>query len=94
MQCLSDVVAKVGDGVDDGGLFGGSGVVLLHQVVLQSDEVQSVVGDTTTVHLHLKDDGVVHLDHQTPDRIRTQSCEPLRPLNSGSDVSQEISKKY
>lgn len=51
MQSLGDVVAEVSDGVDGGGLLGSARVVFLHQVVLQGDEVQRVVGDAAAVHL-------------------------------------------
>lgn len=61
VQRFGDVIAEVGDGVDDGGLLGGTGVILLHQVVLQGDEVQRVVGNAALVHL--QGDGVVHQDH-------------------------------
>lgn len=71
VQSLSDVVAEVGDGVDDGGLLGGSGVVLFHQVVLQRDEVQRVVGDAAAA-VHLQGDGVVDQNHQTPEREQDQ----------------------
>lgn len=64
VQCLGDVIAKVGDGVDDSGLLSSAGIVLLHQVVLQSDEVQRVIGNATFVHL--QGDGIVHQDHQAP----------------------------
>lgn len=66
MQSLCDVVAEVGDGVDDGGLLGSRRVVFLHQVVLPGDEVQRAVGDTVPVHL--QGDGIVHQDHQTAER--------------------------
>lgn len=64
MQSLCDVVAEVGNGVDDGGLLGSSRVILLHQVVLQRDEVQCVVGDAAAVDF--QSDGVVNQDDQTP----------------------------
>lgn len=51
VQSLCDVVAEVGNGVDDGGLLSGCWVVLLHQIVLPGDEVQRVVGHTISVHL-------------------------------------------
>ena len=73
MQRLGDVVAEVGYGVDDGGLLGRPGVVLLHQVVLQRDEVQCVVGNATAVHLQLQSDGIVDLDYQTPDGNKTRT---------------------
>lgn len=60
------MVAEVGDGVDGGGLLGGSGVVPLRQVALQRDEVQHVAGDATAVDL--QSDGVVDLDHQAPEK--------------------------
>lgn len=70
VQSLRDVVAEVGDGVDNGGLLGGSRVILLHQVVLQRDEVQCVVGDAAAVNF--QSDGVVNKDHQTPEREEDQ----------------------
>lgn len=78
VQRLGDVVAEVRDGVDDGGLLCGSGVILFHQVVLQRDEVQRFVGDAAAVHV--QSDGVVHQDHQTPEReedksvVETSTC--------------------
>lgn len=66
VQSLCDVVAEVGDGVDDGGSLSSRRVVFLHQVVLLGDEVQRVVGDTVTVHL--QGDGIVHQHHQTTER--------------------------
>ena len=72
VQRLGDVVTEVGDGVDDGGLLGSPGVVPLHQVVLQRDEVQSVVGHAAAIHLHLQSDGVVDLDHQAADGSRAE----------------------
>ncbi len=72
MQSLCDVVAEVGDGVDDGGLLGGSGVILLHQVILQRDEVQRVIVDAAVIDL--QSDGVVNQDHQTPERREDRRC--------------------
>lgn len=66
VQSLCDVVAEVGDGVDDSGLLGGPGIIPLHQVILQRDEVQRVVGDAAAVDF--QSDGVVYQDHQTPER--------------------------
>ena len=66
VQSFCDAIAEVGDGVDDGWLLSGAGVIFLHQVILQRDEVQRVVGDAADVHLH--GDGVVDQDHQTPGR--------------------------
>lgn len=68
VQSFCDVIAEVGDGVDDGWLFSSARVIFLHQVILQRDEVQRVVGDAAAVHLH--GDGVVDQDHQTPERKR------------------------
>lgn len=76
VQSLGDVVAEVCDGVDDGGLLTSSGVILLHLVVLQRDEVQCVVGDAAAVDF--QSDGVVNQDHQTPEREQDQdmfSCD-------------------
>lgn len=64
MQRLCDVVAEVCDSVDDGGLLSSSRIILLHQVVLQRDEVQRVVGDAAAINF--QSDGVVNQDHQTP----------------------------
>lgn len=71
MQRLCDVVAEVGDSVDDSGLLSGSGIILLHQVVLQRDEVQRVVGDAAAVDF--ESDGVVYQDHQTPETQKDKS---------------------
>lgn len=75
MQSLGDVVSEVGDGIDDGGLLAGSGVILLHQVVLQRDEVQRVAGDAAAVDL--QSDAVVYQDHQTPEREEDDAGESV-----------------
>lgn len=72
MQRLSDVVAEVSDGVEDSRLLSGGGVGLLHQVVLQRDEVQRVVGDAAAVDL--QSDGVVDQNHQTAGRKNSDGC--------------------
>lgn len=66
VQSLCDVVAEVSDGIDNGGLLGRPRVIPLHQVILQRDEVQHVVGDAVAVNF--QSDGVVDKDHQTPEK--------------------------